>query len=129
MQRYFINQNADESQRFFITNKEDIHHIKNVMRQSEGQQIVTTFNDQNVYTCEIIHIGDQEIEIELIEKQDIDTELPHHITICSGLIKADKYEWMIQKATELGASEFIAVEMQRSIVKLNSTKAVSYTHL
>lgn len=27
------------------------------------------------------------------------------------------------KATELGASEFIAVEMQRSIVKLNSTKA------
>ena len=93
------------------------------MRQSEGQQIVTTFNDQNVYTCEIIHIGDQEIEIELIEKQDIDTELPQHITICSGLIKADKYEWMIQKATELGASEFIAVEMQRSIVKLNHTKA------
>lgn len=89
----------------------------------KGQQIVTTFNDQNVYTCEIIHIGDQEIEIELIEKQDIDTELPQHITICSGLIKADKYEWMIQKATELGASEFIAVEMQRSIVKLNSTKA------
>ncbi|MGX0307509.1 16S rRNA (uracil1498-N3)-methyltransferase [Staphylococcus warneri] len=123
LQRYFINQNADESQRFFITNKEDIHHIKNVMRQCEGQQIVTTFNDQNVYTCEIIHIGDQEIEIELIEKQDIDTELPQHITICSGLIKADKYEWMIQKATELGASEFIAVEMQRSIVKLNSTKA------
>ena len=27
------------------------------------------------------------------------------------------------KATELGASEFIAVEMQRSIVKLNPTKA------
>lgn len=53
----------------FITNKEDIHHIKNVMRQSEGQQIVTTFNDQNVYTCEIIHIGDQEIEIELIENK------------------------------------------------------------
>lgn len=39
------------------------------MRQSEGQQIVTTFNDQNVYTCEIIHIGDQEIEIELIENK------------------------------------------------------------
>lgn len=106
----------------FITNKEDIHHIKNVMRHSEGQQIVITFNDQNVYICKIIHIADQEIEVELTEKQDIDTELPQHITICSGLIKADKYEWMIQKATELGASEFIAVEMQRSIVKLNHSK-------
>ncbi|EOD8654345.1 16S rRNA (uracil(1498)-N(3))-methyltransferase, partial [Staphylococcus aureus] len=27
MQRYFIDQNADVSQRFFITKKEDIHHI------------------------------------------------------------------------------------------------------
>ncbi|MCO7044149.1 16S rRNA (uracil(1498)-N(3))-methyltransferase, partial [Staphylococcus hominis] len=26
MQRYFINQNADSHQRFFITNEEDIHH-------------------------------------------------------------------------------------------------------
>ncbi|PTK99888.1 16S rRNA (uracil(1498)-N(3))-methyltransferase, partial [Staphylococcus haemolyticus] len=34
MQRYFIDQNADESQRFFITNKEDIHHITNVMRNT-----------------------------------------------------------------------------------------------
>ena len=38
------------------------------------------------------------------------------------LIKADKYEWMIQKATEMGASEFIAVGMDRSVVKLNESK-------
>ncbi|MFA1037132.1 16S rRNA (uracil(1498)-N(3))-methyltransferase, partial [Staphylococcus aureus] len=30
MQRYFIDQNADVSQRFFITKKEDIHNITNV---------------------------------------------------------------------------------------------------
>ena len=53
---------------------------------------------------------------------DINTELPQHVTICSGLIKADKYEWMIQKSTELGASQFIAVGMQRSVVKLNENK-------
>lgn len=122
LQRYFINQNADESQRFFITDKEDMHHIKNVMRHSEGHKIVITFNDKNVYTCKITNISDQSIELELIEKQEINTELPQHITICSGLIKADKYEWMIQKATELGASEFLAVEMDRSIVKLNNAK-------
>ncbi|MEJ7422924.1 RsmE family RNA methyltransferase, partial [Staphylococcus haemolyticus] len=36
----------------------------------------------------------------------------------------DKYEWMIQKSTELGASQFIAVGMQRSVVKLNENKVI-----
>ncbi|KMR13189.1 16S rRNA methyltransferase, partial [Staphylococcus aureus] len=85
MQRYFIDQNADVSQRFFITKKEDIHHITNVMRYDVGSKIILTFNDQTVYLCEMI---------------------------CSGLIKADKYEWLLQKATELGASSFIAVSME-----------------
>lgn len=75
-----------------------------------------------MYKCEIISINDNNIELRLDEKQDINTELPQHITICSGLIKADKYEWMIQKATEMGASEFIAVGMDRSVVKLNESK-------
>lgn len=122
MQRYFLNQNADESQRFFITKKEDIHHITNVMRNSVGNKIILTFKDQSVYTCEIVEISNEGITVSLLEKQNINTELPVDVTICSGLIKADKYEWLLQKATELGASSFIAVSMERSIVKLNDSK-------
>ena len=106
----------------FIENKEDYHHIVNVMRYKEGQNIIVTFSDENVFKCKIISINDQSIEIKLAEKQQINTELPQNITICSGLIKADKYEWMIQKATEMGANEFIAVAMERSVVKLNDSK-------
>ena len=92
------------------------------MRYKEGQNIIVTFSDKNVFRCKIISINDQSIEIKLEEKQQINTELPQNITICSGLIKADKYEWMIQKATEMGANEFIAVAMERSVVKLNVSK-------
>ncbi len=121
MQRYFIDQNADVSQRFFITKKEDIHHITNVMRYDVGSKIILTFNDQTVYLCEIADITSDKIAVDLKEKQNINTELPVDVTICSGLIKADKYEWLLQ-ATELGASSFIAVSMERSIVKLNEAK-------
>ena len=122
LQRYFINQSADKLQRFFIENKEDIHHIKNVMRYSEGDSVIVTFLNQTVYKCQIKALNDNYVELELKDKQNIETELPQHITICSGLIKADKYEWMIQKATEMGANEFIAVGMDRSVVKLNESK-------
>src|SRR5699024_7881273 len=122
MQRYFIDQNADVNQRFFITDKGDIHHISNVMRHQSGDKKIITFKNQQVYKCEIINISSNTIELILVEKIDIDTELPQNITICSGLIKADKYEWMLQKSTELGANHFIAVGMKRSVVKLNDSK-------
>lgn len=122
LQRYFINQNADENQRFFITSKEDIHHITNVMRNVVGDKIIITFNDKKVYTTQISNIEPDQIEIELLEQQDINTELPVNVTICSGLIKADKYEWLLQKSTVMGASNFIAVGMDRSVVKLQANK-------
>lgn len=122
MQRYFINQNADINQRFFITEKEDIHHISTVMRNQPNDFIIVTFNHGKVYKCKIISIHNEEIEIELNEELNSDTELPVEVTICSGLLKADKYEWLLQKCTELGASHFIPVQMDRSIVKLNQNK-------
>ncbi|MGZ7265357.1 RNA methyltransferase PUA domain-containing protein, partial [Streptococcus pyogenes] len=81
----------DENQRFFITNEEDIHHIKNVMRNTIGNKIIINFNDKKVFITEITHISSNQIEVLPINQLDIDTELPVDVTICSGLIKADKY--------------------------------------
>ncbi|WP_436853996.1 16S rRNA (uracil(1498)-N(3))-methyltransferase [Staphylococcus caeli] len=122
MQRYFINQTADANQPFSITDHGDVHHIVNVMRYQVGDKIIITFSDKSVYECIIQSIGHDDVVLTIGDSMNIDTELPQHITICSGLIKADKYEWMLQKSTELGASAFIAVGMERSIVKLNETK-------
>ncbi|MBA8771685.1 16S rRNA (uracil(1498)-N(3))-methyltransferase [Staphylococcus coagulans] len=123
MQRYFIHKNAELHQRFFITDKNDIHHIKNVMRLSIGDEIIVNFLDAQTFRCKIIAISDSDISIECQAQVDIASELPISITICSALIKGDKYEWLLQKATELGASAFITTQMDRSIVKLNKQKA------
>ena len=45
------------------------------------------------------------------------------MTIAHGLPKGDKFEWVIQKATECGASEFIPLNMERSVVKVRCEKS------
>ena len=55
----------------FIDNKEDYHHIVNVMRYKEGQNIIVTFSDENVFRCKIISINDQSIEIKLEENNKL----------------------------------------------------------
>ncbi|ARJ49889.1 16S rRNA (uracil(1498)-N(3))-methyltransferase [Staphylococcus lutrae] len=123
MQRYFLNQNAEPNQRFFITDKNDIHHIKSVMRQTIGDEIIVNFLDQQTYRCKIVNITAEQVIVEAEAHLLIQSELPVEITICSGLIKGDKYEWLLQKATELGATSFITTQMDRSVVKLNAQKA------
>ena len=53
------------------------------MRYKEGQNIIVTFSDENVFRCKIISINDQSIEIKLEEKHvNITirtTELPDEI--------------------------------------------------
>lgn len=123
MQRYFLNENAELNQRFFITNSEDIHHILNVMRMDVGDTIIINFNHQRTYESQLITIQKDCIEIETSRQIELNAEMPVNVTICSGLIKSDKYEWLLQKATELGAHHFIATQMDRSVVKLNAQKA------
>ncbi|UXR77338.1 MULTISPECIES: 16S rRNA (uracil(1498)-N(3))-methyltransferase [unclassified Staphylococcus] len=123
MQRYFLNENAECHQRFFITNKDDIHHMLKVMRYTEGDTIIINFDNQQTFKATIIHAEQKAIEVETIERLEIHSEMPVSLTIASGLIKSDKYEWLLQKATELGVNDFIAVQMDRSVVKLNDQKA------
>jgi 16S rRNA (uracil1498-N3)-methyltransferase len=62
LQRYFLHQNADLNQRFFITQSDDIHHISKVMRHQIGDEIIVTFNEQVAYQCEIINIDNEGID-------------------------------------------------------------------
>lgn len=120
MQRYFLNTNGDLHQQYQIAHKDDVHHIKNVMRQNINDQFIINF-DNAVMVGEITEITDK-ITFHTIEQLDIQTELPVQITIASGLLKNDKYEWMIQKATELGATQFMPFISDRTIIKVDEKK-------
>ena len=46
-------------------------------------------------------------------------ECPVRITLCQGLPKQEKLEWIVQKATELGVWDVLPIDMERSIAKLD----------
>lgn len=120
MQRYFLDEMSAFNQTYQISSKDDVHHIKNVMRQQIGDKVIINFTNETMI-CEITDIQ-SEIIVKPIEHIDIQTEMPVSVTIASGLLKNDKYEWMIQKATELGASAFIPFVSERTIVKVDEKK-------
>ena len=115
MQRYFVDNKN------FELNKNDIHHIRTVMRMNIGDLIEVVY-DEKLHICEITGITKDNVLVKIIEEKEDNNELSKHITIAFSITKEDKIDLILQKCTELGIKEFIPVEMSRCNVKIDSSK-------
>ena len=97
----------------------DVNHLRNVLRVKNGDkvEICNPFNQQNYY-CQIKEIHKEYIATTILEKISETVESNVKVTIFQGIPKAEKMEWIIQKAVELGVYDIVPVEMKRCVVKL-----------
>ena len=104
---------------------DDVNHIKNVLRLNIGDtiQICNSDTGEN-YNTIIEKLENNSIKCKIKSILNSKTESNVYIHIFQGLPKADKMELIIQKCTELGVQEITPVDMERSIVKLNSKDEV-----
>lgn len=104
----------------------DVNHMKNVLRMKVGEELsVSNGRDGKEYRCEIQEFQEEKILCSLRFVKEENMELPVQITLFQGLPKADKMEWIIQKAVELGAFEIVPVAAKRCVVKLDDKKAAA----
>lgn len=122
MQRYFIPAENWNGHNIKIIG-DDAHHIIRVMRGEIGEEIICNHPSGSAVVGEIIKIDHQQVTVLIKEKIDETVEMPVHVTIAQGLPKGDKLEYVLQKGTELGASEFIPFSADRSVVKWDEKKA------
>lgn len=124
MQRYFVPSKQWSDNQVSITG-EDVHHMKRVMRMQISDHIIICNRDTGeAGEYQIQQISDDEVLANRIEKIEEQTELPIRVSIAQALPKGDKLDLILQKGTELGASEFLIFESKRSIVKWDQKKAV-----
>lgn len=87
-----------------------------------GDQVQVVDGNHQLYQAEIIDLADL-VTVQLGDRLDIETELPVQVAVFSGLAKGDKFEWLVQKLTELGVYEFYPVAMRYSVAKWEPKKA------
>lgn len=116
MQRYFARKIEEDN--IFLEDT-DIRHIKTVMRMKENDKIEVVYN-KKLYICTIEEMDNLKLKIDSISEEN--NELDKEIIVALGLVKEQKMDLILQKLTELGVSKIIPVNMERSIIKLDSKK-------
>ncbi|MCI2254490.1 16S rRNA (uracil(1498)-N(3))-methyltransferase [Domibacillus sp. PGB-M46] len=125
MQRYFLTSGQNAENIHF--SKEDAHHIRRVMRMEEGDRVYAVFPEGEAGVAVLTSVTDTSVEARIEEWIEQSTEMPAEVVVACGLVKGDKFDYIIQKGTELGAAGFVPFEAERSIVKWDPKKGAKKT--
>lgn len=118
MSKFFVTSKSIKDNEIKIKGK-DINHIKNVLRKKIGEELTICNQDDTInYLGKIIKIEEDFIQCKIVKELESNSESNIKVTILQGLPKADKMEWVIQKAVELGVFDITPIEMKRCVVKL-----------
>lgn len=118
MPKFFVESSQIRNETIDIIGN-DVNHIVNVLRlKKEDMLLVCNKEDGITYQTKIEDILKEKVECRILEKISNDVESKIEVSIFQGLPKAEKMEYIIQKATELGVKEIIPVALKRCIVKL-----------
>lgn len=104
-----------------VLSGDDYNHIKNVLRMKAGEELLISDGEGTDYTCTLESL-EKEAVCKIKGRNVSSNEPCAKIYLFQGLPKADKFEFIIQKAVELGTYEIIPVQTERSIVKYDAKK-------
>ena len=98
-------------------------HIVNVLRLKTGSEIIL-FNGEGGQFSGIINNCSKK-SIEIVVSNFSNASLESHLTtsVAVGISRGDRMDWVIQKATELGASHITPIISERVTVNLSSDRA------
>ena len=102
-------------------NKSQSHYLTKVMRIKVGESF-SLFNQNGEWESKINSISKGIVEFNITKKLG-EKENPKEIWLAFSPIKSNYFNFMIQKATELGVTKFIPVITDRTIIrKINSNR-------
>jgi len=91
---------------------EGAHHLTRVLRVEAGQKYEIT-DTHRVWLAEVQTARKSVVEFEVLEELQAGSQLPE-ATLYLALVKFERFEWAVEKATELGVARIVPVEASRS---------------
>lgn len=98
------------------------HHLAKVLRMQEGRELILFNGDGAEYPALITQVGKKAVTVTLQEKHNIDRESLLEIELAIGVSRGERFDWVLQKATELGVTRIVPLMTERTEVKISGDR-------
>jgi len=116
MHRFFVAEENLRGKQVVFTGRQ-AHQIRNVLRMKSGDHVIVLDNIGYEYTVILTKVGRQDVTGEIVSKQQAQVEPNTQITLYQSLLAREKFEFVLQKCTEVGVEKFVPMITERSIVR------------
>jgi 16S rRNA (uracil1498-N3)-methyltransferase len=124
MTLFYIN-NANSDLQFLP--KEESKHAVKVLRLHEGGLLAITNGIGDIFTAKITFANQKKCEVKIVETEHFErNKFKIHIAVAPTKLN-DRYEWMLEKMTEMGVDEITPIICQRSerkVLKLDRMERI-----
>ncbi len=95
--------------------KELAHQVRDVLRLNLGENLILLDNQGNEILATVESSSRAGVIVQLLQRHPGKAPSPIRIVLCQGLMKSARFEWILEKGTELGVAVFAPILCQRSI--------------
>ena len=106
---------ADFTAPEYMLSEEESRHAVKVLRLMEGDTLHITDGKGNLYRCEVASAHQKHCLVRVVERFEEFEKLPYRLTMAVAPTKnIDRYEWFLEKATEIGVAAFVPLVSEHS---------------
>lgn len=121
LHRFFVPASNVHGSTITLDDPAQLHHLRDVLRLGPGDAVACFDGQGSEWTGTISQAGATRLVIQVTRHR---TEAPGvDIWIAPAMLKADHFEWLIQKVTELGIARLSPLSTTRTIVRLSREQA------
>ena len=100
-----------------------VEHVVRVLRLGNGDAITLFSGDGFDYQAIIVDLGKREVRVRIGSAAAVQNESPLRLTLAQAVVRGEKMDLIVQKATELGVTRIVPLLTERSEVKLDASRA------
>ena len=116
MSRRFFAESPISGDNIELTGPE-AQHLAKVMRAKAGDEVTIFDGTGFEFGAEVTIVARASVELRIIERREVDRELPFELTLAVALPKGDRQRWLVEKAVELGCTRLQPIVTTRGVAQ------------
>ncbi len=113
MHRVLVPPSAVARDRVTVADPQALHHLLRVLRVKVGDRVECFDGRGHAYAGPVTHCDPRQLAVAIDERREEVPARPR-LALAQGLIQPQRFDWLVQKSTELGVAEIIPLVTTRT---------------